>query len=168
MAFLLKAPKNVWFDVLSTSVPSVTLHGWQVSLWVPYWVVNATSLPLTLQMSGIIHGTSDEVDSTTPLEWQLPVVLGSNIDASGSLRSTNEDVGREGVSSRVGVDSKGRKDRHRRLETHGLGDERPRQPPSSVSDDLERLVRTRNKMFDWQRCCGRSIPYGVMVSPERI
>lgn len=162
LGLLVKAPQNVWFDVFPASVTSVTLRGWQVSLWVPYWVVNATSLPLTLQRSGILHGTSDEVDSSTSLEWQLPVTLESNIDASGSSPSIYDDAGRERVSSRAGVDSKGSKDRHRGLEAQELGDERPRQPPSSVGDDLERLVRTRIKIFNCRRCCGRS-----MMSRER-
>lgn len=151
LSLLVKVPQNVWFNVLPASVTSVMLRGWQVSLWVPYWVVNATSLPLTLQHyypaapSGIIHGTSDEIGSTTSLEWELPVALESNLDASGSSRSIHDDAGRERTSSGSGVDSRGREDRHRGLETQQLGDDRPRMPPSSIGDDLVRLVRARSK-----------------------
>ena len=94
---------------MSTRASSGTLRGiFQVALWVPSWVVNATSLPLTLRHYPSANGASGEPDSTNSREWQLPPAIASVVDAGalagysdaddGVIRRDNPEVSRESVS----------------------------------------------------------------------
>lgn len=97
----------------------------QVSLWVPYWVVNATSLPLTLQhyasaLSGSAHdgGFLRHGGATAP-QLQLPPAYASSTAEASITRATFE-------AASDAEDNTTAAERERRREDAGVSQRRAR------------------------------------------